>query len=340
MVDKKCRQFTLASRPAGKVRETDLAMREIDTPSPAEGEFLVQNEFFSLDPSMKGHMEDRSDYRAPLRLGDIMAGRTVGTIVASEHPDYPVGGQVFGFLGWSDYTLTDGKRIPVHLYQDPVDPEAALGVLGGTGMTAYFGLIDIGEPKRDDILVVSGAAGATGNVVGQIGQILGCRVIGIAGSEDKCRMLKDELGFDETINYRQEDVGESLDQLCPDGMDIYFDNVGGEILDLCLDRLALHARIVLCGGISHYNLTQKPPGPSNYFNLVFRRSKMHGFLLTDYSQRFDEAREQLGTWLDTGQLIQKSTVIEGFPQLPAALVKLFEGYNLGKMMVRNDKFLN
>jgi NADPH-dependent curcumin reductase len=338
MTQKNCRQFTLAARPQGKVRVTDLALREIEIPSPEHGEILVRNEYFSLDPSMKGHMEDRSDYRAPLQIGDVMAGRTVGTIVESNNSDYPVGGQVFGFLGMSDYTITDGKKIPVHLYKKPVPPEAALGVLGGTGMTAYFGLTDVGEPVAGDTLVVSGAAGATGNVAGQIGRILGCRVVGIAGSSEKCQMLEADLGFDATINYKTDNVGEALDRLCPDGINVYFDNVGGSILDACLERLALHARIVLCGGISHYNLKTKPPGPENYFNLVFRRSKMQGFLLSDYAQRFDEARDQLHAWYESGELIQKSTVIDGFTALPQALVNLFDGVNLGKMMVRNDRF--
>lgn len=335
-----CRQFTLAARPHAKVRVNDLSLREIETPSPKKGEILVRNEYFSLDPSMKGHMEDRSDYRTPLEIGDVMAGRTVGTIVESHNPDYPTGGQVFGFLGMSDYTITDGKKIPVHLYQQPVNPEAALGVLGGTGMTAYFGLTDIGEPVVGDTLVVSGAAGATGNVVGQIGRILGCRVIGIAGSKEKCQMLEDDLGFDATINYKTDDIGEALCELCPEGINVYFDNVGGNILDVCLDRLAIHARVVLCGGISHYNLESKSPGPSNYFNLVFRRSMMQGFLLSDYTPQFDEARDQLRSWHSSGQLIQRSTVIDGFTSLPDALVKLFDGYNVGKMMVRNDRFRN
>ena len=181
----RCRQFTLAARPQGKVRATDLSLREVDIPSPSEGEFMVKNEYFSLDSSMKGQMEDRNDYRAPLQIGEVMASRTVGTIVESHRPDFPAGGQVFGFLGMSDDTIIDGKNMPVHLCKQPVKPEAALGVLGGTGMTAYFGLTDISEPVAGDKLVVSGAAGAIGNVAGQIGRILGCRVIGIAGSNEK-----------------------------------------------------------------------------------------------------------------------------------------------------------
>ncbi len=333
-----CRQFVLAARPAGKVKESDLAYREIDVPRPGLNEVLIQNQYFSLDPSMKGHMEDRSDYRAPLQVGDVMAGRTVGVVTESNNTNFPKGAQVFGMLGMSDYSVTDGTRIPIHHYVDRVNPEAALGVLGGTGMTAYFGLTELGQPNSGDVLVVSGAAGATGNVVGQIGKILGCRVVGIAGSNEKCRWLEDELHFDATINYKTEDVGQALDRYCPDGIDVYFDNVGGDILDACLNRIAMNARIVLCGGISHYNLAGKPTGPSNYFNLVFKRARMEGFILVDFTSRFDEARAQLRAWYETGQLQQKSTVIDGFTELPRALVKLFDGYNVGKMMVRNEKF--
>ena len=331
------RQFTLASRPVPEVTEDNFMLSEVPTPAPGPGEVLVRNEYFSLDPSMKGHMEDRRDYRVPLQIGEVMAGRTVGTVVASNHPAYPVGGQVFGMLGWRDYTVTDGRQIPLHLYRDPVDPEAALGVLGGTGMTAYFGFFDVGLPRAGDVMVVSGAAGATGSVAGQLGRLAGCRVIGIAGSADKCRFLTETLGFDAAINYREDDIGSALDRLCPGGIDLYFDNVGGEILDLCLARLALHARVVVCGGISHYNLEGGPNGPKNYFNLVFRRARMEGFLLSDYTHRFEEARSRLRQWYEAGELVQQSTVIEGFTSLPGALVKLFAGQNTGKMMVRNDR---
>jgi NADPH-dependent curcumin reductase CurA len=332
------RQFLLSARPIGKIRTSDLELVESAIPSINAGEVLVRNEYFSLDPSMKGHMEDRSDYRAPLAIGDVMAGRTVGTIVASEHSDYREGNQVFGFFGMQDYAVSDGIKTPFHVYEQPVAPEAALGVLGGTGMAAYFGLLDLGEPKAGDVLVVSGAAGATGNVAGQIGKIKGCHVLGIAGSDEKCRMLENELGFDATINYKTENIGAALDKLCPEGINIYFDNVGGYILDECLARIAMKARVVICGGISHYNLEAKPPGPSNYFNLVFRRARMEGFILVDYTDRFDQARDELRSWYESGALKQKATVVDGFTELPNALIKLFDGYNSGKMMVRNDKF--
>ncbi len=333
----KNRQFVLASRPAGKIKESDLQLRTVDRPSAGPGEVLIHNEYFSLDPSMKGLMEGRTDYRAPAAIGDVMTCRTVGTVVESNNADYPAGAQVFGFLGMRDFSVTDGKSIPIYHYHDPVDPPAALGVLGGTGMTAYFGLTDVGRPVPGDVLVVSAAAGATGSVAGQIGKILGCRVIGIAGSAEKCRVLQEKLGFDAAINYKTEDVEAALQRLCPAGINIYFDNVGGSILNLCLARLALHARVVLCGGISHYNLETKPAGPDNYFNLVFRRANMQGFLLSDYLHQADEARTQLRAWLESGELVQLSTIINGFESLPEALVKLFDGFNTGKMMVRNEE---
>lgn len=332
----KHRQYVLASRVVGEIKTTNLELQEVDTPEISAGEVLVRNEYFSLDPSMKGLMEGRTDYRAPLELGAVMTCRAVGTVVESKNDSYPEGAQVFGFLGMRDFAVSNGKDIPLHWYQEPVQPEAALGVLGGTGMTAYFGLLDVGEPKPGDVLVVSGAAGATGSVAGQIGKVMGCTVVGIAGSEEKCSVLKDQLGFDAAINYKVDDVGEALDECCPNGIDIYFDNVGGTILDLCLERISLNARVVLCGGISHYNLTTKPPGPRNYFNLVFRRAKMQGFLLSDYLDRADQARDQLNAWLSSEQVKQLSTVMEGFESLPKALVDLFAGYNVGKMIVRND----
>jgi len=327
------RQFVLAARPEGALKESDLQLQVAPIPQIGDGEVLVKTEYISLDPSMKGQMENRSDYVAPLELGDVMRARAVGSIVASNHPDYAQGAQVFGYFGMQEFAVSDGKRIPFHVYEDPVDPPVAVGLLGGTGMTAYFGLLDIGQPVEGDTLVVSGAAGATGSIAGQIGKIKGCRVVGIAGSAEKCIWLTEELGFDHAINYKTDDIGAKLDEFCPQGIDVYFDNVGGEILDLCLARLAMNARVVLCGGISHYE-SNKPPGPSNYFNLVFRRARMEGFILVDFTDRFDEARDALRGWYDAGLLQQRATIMEGFEQLPNALVQLFKGANTGKMMVR------
>ncbi len=327
------RQFLLAARPHGLVKESDFEYREGPVPTPDEGEVLIKTSHISLDPSMRGQMENRADYVAPLELGDVMRAGGVGTIVASNHADYPQGAQVTGSFGMQDYVVSDGKSLPFRVFADDVDPTVALGILGGTGMTAYFGLLDIGEPKSGDVVVISGAAGATGSVAGQIAKIKGCTVFGLAGSAEKCAWLTDALGFDGAINYKTQDVAAELDRLCPDGINIYFDNVGGEILDICLARIAMNARIVICGGISRYNATGPLPGPKNYFNLVFRRARMEGFIVIDYARRFAEAAREMQAWIDAGQLKQQATVIDGFQELPRALIKLFEGFNTGKLMV-------
>jgi NADPH-dependent curcumin reductase len=330
------RQFLLAARPVGMVRETDFQYREVPVPEPAEGEVLIRTTYLSLDPSMRGQMENRADYVAPLQIGDVMRAGGVGRIVRSRNPAFPEGAQVSGTFGMQDYVVSNGRETPFRVVDSDLDPELVLGVLGGTGMTAYFGLLELGQPKPGETVVVSGAAGATGSIAGQIARIKGCRVIGMAGSADKCRWLTEELGFDAAINYRSEDVGAALDRLCPGGIDVYFDNVGGEILDLCLARIATHARVVLCGGISRYNATGPIPGPKNYFNLVFRRARMEGFIVLDYAARFPEAITEMRQWIATGQLKQQVTVIDGFRELPRALIKLFEGYNTGKMMVKTS----
>jgi NADPH-dependent curcumin reductase len=305
-------------------------------PGPAAGQVLVRAEYVSLDPSMRGQMENRADYVAPLEIGDVMRAGGVGRVVASRNADYPEGALVTGSFGMQDYVVSDGRQPPLRRFDDDVEATMALGILGGTGMTAYFGLLDLGQPKYGDTVVISGAAGATGSVAGQIARIHGCRVIGIAGTAEKCRWLTDGLGFDAAIDYRNEDVGAALDRHCPGGIDIYFDNVGGDILDLCLARLATGARVVVCGGISRYNATGPLPGPKNYFNLVFRRARMEGFIVLDYAHRFDAATRQMRAWIEAGRLTQRVTVIDGFDALPRALIQLFEGFNTGKLMVKTD----
>lgn len=330
------RRFLLAARPQGMVKESDFEYSEVPVPEPEDGQALIKTTLISLDPSMRGQMENRADYVAPLAIGDVMRAGGIGRVVASRHPDFPEGALVGGGFGMQDYALSDGRNLPLRRFDDDTDPTEALGVLGGTGMTAYFGLLDLGEPKAGDVVVVSGAAGATGSVAGQIAKIHGCKVIGIAGSADKCRWLTEDLGFDAAIDYRNDDVGAALSRHCPDGIDIYFDNVGGEILDLALARIATGARVVICGGISRYNATGPLPGPRNYFNLVFRRARMEGFIVIDYAHRFPEATRQMRAWIEAGRLTQKVTVIDGFAELPRALIKLFEGFNTGKLMVRTD----
>lgn len=330
------RQFLLAARPKGMVKPSDFEYTESPVPELKNGEVLIKTNFISLDPAMRGQMENRADYVAPLEIGDIMRAGGVGTIERSNNPEYQVGTLVGGSFGMQDYVISDGKNIPFRTFPDGTDPRSALGVLGGTGMTAYFGLLRLGEPKPGDVVVISGAAGATGSVAGQIAKIKGCTVIGMAGSDDKCTWLTDTLGFDAAINYKTQDIGSELDRLCPEGINIYFDNVGGEILDLCLERIATNARVVICGGISRYNATGPIPGPVNYFNLVFRRARMEGFIVLDYAAEFPAAAAEMQSWIDAGQLQQSATVIEGFTELPNALVQLFEGVNTGKLMVSTN----
>lgn len=328
------RQFLLAARPQGMVKESDFEYRETSVPEPEDGQVLVRTEYISLDPSMRGQMENRADYVAPLQIGDVMRAGAVGRVVRSRNTAFPEGTLVSGSLGMQDYAVSEGRQL--RSFPDDVEPTQALGVLGGTGMTAYFGLLDIGQPKAGDTVVVSGAAGATGSIAGQIAKIHGCRVIGIAGTPEKCRWLREDLGFDAAIDYRRDDVGAALTRHCPDGIDVYFDNVGGDILDLCLARIATGARVVICGGISRYNATGPLPGPKNYFNLVFRRARMEGFIVLDFAERFPEAIRQMREWLDAGKLVQQVTVVEGFKALPRALIQLFEGINTGKLMVKVD----
>ena len=330
------RQFLLASRPQGMVKVSDLKYAETAVPVPGDNEVLVRVLYISLDPSMRGQMENRADYVAPLQIGDVMRAGGAAEVVVSNRPDLPVGTMVSGSFGMQDYCVSDGTNIPLRSFPPGVDPVMAMGVLGGTGMTAYFGMLELGAPRPGDVVVVSGAAGATGSIAGQIARLKGCHVIGLAGTSEKCRWLVDDLGFNAAVNYKTQNVAEELDRLCPNGINIYFDNVGGEILDTCLARLAMNARVVICGGISRYNATGPIPGPKNYFNLVYRRARMEGFIVIDYAHRFREASVEMKQWIDAGLIKHQATVIDGFRSLPSALVQLFEGVNTGKLMVRND----
>ncbi len=330
------RQFRLAARPKGMVKESDLSYGESPVPIAGPGEVLIRTRYVSLDPSMRGQMENRADYVAPLQIGDVMRAGAAGEVIESNNPRFPIGTLVSGSFGMQDWCVSDGNNIPLRTFPPDIDPVTALGVLGGTGMTAYFGLLEIGQPRVGDVVVLSGAAGATGSIAGQIAKLKGCFVIGIAGSAEKCRWLIDDLGFDAAINYKAQNVGEELDRLCPNGINIYFDNVGGEILDTCLARIAMNARVVICGGISRYNTTGPIPGPRNYFNLVYRRARMEGFIVIDYARRFGEASREMKEWIDAGLIKHQATVVDGLRNLPKTLVQLFEGVNTGKLMVRVD----
>ena len=280
---------------------------------------------------MRGWMEDRPSYIPPAAIGEVMRGMTVGQVLESNLEGYEPGDRVTGMTGWQEFAVGDRGlgKLP-----DGVAPEMALSLFGATGITAYFGLLDIGEPKQGETVVVSGAAGATGSIAGQIARIKGCRVIGIAGGSHKCDWLLDEARFDGAIDYKHENVGERLSELCPNGIDIFFDNVGGPILDEVLARIAQQARVVLCGGISHYNDEGGARGPKNYFNLVLQRGRMEGFIVMDSLPRWREAIAQLGAWAAEGQLAWRVDVQQGFENAPRTFLRLFEGANVGKQLLK------
>ena len=329
------RQFRLAARPVGLPKASDWTLVDEPVREPGEGEFLVRNAYISLDPAMLGWMNESKSYVPPVGIGEVMRAYSAGEVVASRHPKFPVGSRVAGLFGVQEYALSDGKGARI------VDTALAplptyLGVLGMTGMTAYFGLLDVGEAKEGDTVVVSGAAGAVGGVVGQLAKIKGCRVVGIAGGAGKCRHLVDELGFDAAIDYKAEDVRAALRQHCPQGIDVYFDNVGGDILDAALANLALHARVVVCGAISQYNATEGVRGPSNYLSLLVNRARMQGMVVFDYAARYGEAAREMAGWLAEGRLASRVDIAEGFDTFPDALLRLFSGDNTGKLLLKVD----
>lgn len=328
-------QWLLAARPSGMITGKEFEWNEAPLPEPGEDQALVRTIYVSLDPAMRGWMVDRRSYVPPVAIGEVMRAGGVGEVVASNNPAFAPGDLVSGTLGWQEYALTDGAgMMPLRKLAPGTNLRASMGVLGGTGMTAYFGLLDVGQPKEGETVVVSGAAGATGSVAGQIAKIKGCRVVGFAGADDKCAWVRDELGFDECINYKTENIARRLRETCPNGIDVYFDNTGGEILNAVLAQINLKARIVVCGGISGYNAVEPPPGPSNYMQLVVMRARMEGFLVSDYARQFPAAMTEMSGWIAEGRLKSRETVIEGLENAPKAFRMLFEGANTGKMLVQ------
>jgi NADPH-dependent curcumin reductase CurA len=326
------RQFRLAARPVGAPKPSDWSFTREAVPSPGEGEFLVRISHISLDPAMRGWMNAGRSYIKPVEVGAVMRAQAGGEIIASNHPDFRAGECVVGDFGVQTFAVSNGKNAA------KVDAKALamptwLGALGMTGMTAYFGLLEVGKPKAGDTVVVSGAAGAVGTIVGQIARIKGCRVVGIAGGESKTRVLVEELGFDAAIDYRREDVRKALRRHCPQGLDVYFDNVGVPILDAALANLARGARIVICGAISQYNSAEGVKGPSNYLALLVSRASMTGMVVFDYADRYDDARREMVAWMREGRLKSLETVVEGFETFPDALMKLFSGENTGKLVL-------
>ena len=327
------RQFRLTARPIGLPKPSDFTLSEEPVGEPADGELLVEVLYISLDPAMRGWMSDARSYLPPVGLGEVMRAGGVGRVLASKSRAFAPGDHVVGMFGVQTHALSDGRGV----YR--VDPEAAplpvfLGALGMPGLTAYFGLLDVGRATAGDTVVVSAAAGAVGAVAGQIARAIGCRVVGIAGGPAKCGYIVDTLGFDAAIDYKAEDVRRALRERCPEGIDVYFDNVGGEILDAALTRLARGARVVICGAISQYNATAPMRGPSNYMALLVQRASMTGFLVFDYAARYGEAIRQLAEWRTAGKLKSREDVVEGLERFPEALLKLFTGENFGKLLLK------
>ncbi len=325
-------RWLLTSRPLGPARETDFTWEEIPVEKLSDGEVLVRNVHLSLDPTNRVWMNEADSYLPAIPLGTVMRGTGIGVVEESRNPRFAPGDLVQGLLGWQLYSITDGRGL-AKITPLPVPFSAYLGALGHIGLTAYFGLLDIGRPKPGNTLVVSAAAGAVGSLVGQIGKIKGCRVVGIAGSENKCRWMRDELNFDAVINYRIENLPEALSRHAPEGIDIYFDNVGGRILEAALDHLALHARIVACGMVSQYN-GGETSCLANIGKLIIRRARIEGFLCSDYYARATDAFNEIVQWLQLGKLRYRVDIVEGLEHAPRALNRLFDGANTGKLVVR------
>jgi NADPH-dependent curcumin reductase CurA len=328
------RQWLLKTRPSGMVEESSFALNEEAAPAPGEGEFLVRNLYLSLDPAMRTWMTEARSYVPPVAIGEVMRGACVARVVESNHDGYSPGDLVVGIFGWQDYAISDGGgAMPVTKVPEGVPPTMPLGVLGITSLTAYFGLKEIAKPKEGETVAVSGAAGATGSVTGQLAKLWGCKVIGIAGGPEKCEWLTGELGFDGAIDYKADDVSRRLRELSPGGVDVFWDNVGGTVLEAGLANLAMHARVVLCGAISNYN-ADRPVGPRNYMNLLVRRSRMEGFVVFDYFSRTDEAMAELVPLVMQGKLRHREDVRDGLEAAPTALVDLYTGDNRGKLLVK------
>jgi NADPH-dependent curcumin reductase CurA len=330
-------QFRLAARPVGLPRASDWQLVSEPVPAIEAGSVVVKVLYLSLDPAMRGWMNEGRSYIRPVAIGEVMRAGGVGVVVESKSPRFAVGDHVMGVLGvqryWAGFAEDKGAGLA------KIDTALAplptwLNTLGMPGMTAYFGLTEVGHPKAGETVVVSAAAGAVGMTVGQVAKHLGCRAVGIAGGPDKCRFVVEELGFDACIDYKAGQLAQGLKEHCPQGVDVYFDNVGGDILDAVLARINMKARIVICGAISQYNATSPVKGPANYLSLLVNRARMEGMLVFDYAPRYHEGVAVLARWLGEGSLKSREHVVEGFENFPAALLMLFEGKNLGKLVLK------
>jgi NADPH-dependent curcumin reductase CurA len=323
----------LAKRPEGLIADGDFEWVEEPVGELEEGQVLVRNIYLSLDPANRGWISGGPSYVEPVAIGDVMRGITIGVVEASKNDAFSGGDLVSGTGGWQDYAISDGSDMRV-LPPSPLPLTAHLGLFGHIGLTAYFGLFDVGEPKQGETLVVSGAAGAVGSLVGQMGKIAGCRVVGIAGSDAKCAWLTDELGFDAAVNYKTDNVVRALRKHCPDGIDVIFENVGGDILDAELTWINDFGRVALCGLISGYNATERVPGPSAFPMVLIRRVRVQGFIVTDYLDRAGEAVANMSEWFAAGRLKYKVDVYDGLETAPTTINRLFDGSHDGKLIIK------
>jgi NADPH-dependent curcumin reductase len=329
------RQILLARRPRGGPVMEDFEVSSGAVPAPREGEVLLRHLILSIDPAIRGWMADKKSYLPPIELGAPVRSGTLSQVVQSRDPRVSVGSIVQALGAWEEYSAVPGDAVMGRVERLPGIPlEAHLSVLGGTGLTAYFGLLEIGQPREGETVLVSAAAGGVGSIVGQIAKIRGCRVVGIAGGAAKCRWLVDELGFDAAIDYKGEDVRAALDEAAPKGVDVYFDSVGGELLELALTRLRNYGRVVLCGAISQIHEDELPPGPRSYVHLIAKRGRMQGFVTLDYAARYDEARAQLAAWIREGKLRFRDEIASGIEEAPRHFLRLFDGSHRGKLMVK------
>jgi NADPH-dependent curcumin reductase CurA len=331
------RQFRLKERPTGRVSEKNFDFSQETVPEISDGQALVRNLYLSLDPTMRIWMTDAPQYMPPVKLGDVMRGGGLGQVIDSKNKDYKKGDLVTGLVGWQDYSIaSSGDLMPPQVLPKllPIPLTSLLGPAGMTGLSAYFGLLEVGQPKKEETIVVSAAAGAVGSIVGQIGKIKGCRVVGIAGDDAKCQWLTSELGFDAAVNYKKEGWKKDLVKACPRGVDINFENVGGEIMNTVNALLNMKGRVVLCGLISGYNELDSSKAQADMRPILMKRAKIEGFIILDYAARFRDASLQLGTWIVQGKIKYKETIVEGLENAPNALNKLFDGENTGKLMIK------
>ena len=328
------RQVRLKSRPTGIPQADNFEIVTAALPDIADRQFLVRNEYLSVEPAMRGWVSAVTNYSTPVGIGEVMRAFSAGTIVASRHPNYREGDTVMGMLGWQEYSISDGSTVTRKVKEKDLPLSLSLGILGLNGVTAYFGLLDVGQPRPGDTVVVSTAAGAVGSAVGQIAKLMGCRTVGLTGGPTKCKLCLEEFGYDEAIDYKGGALAVALAQACPRGIDVYFDNTAGSISDAVLPQLAVCARVVICGTASVASWDPPPTGPRVERHILVKRAQMAGFLIFDYQHRYEEAVTRLAEWVRQGRLRYREDIAEGIEKCPGAIAELYRGENLGKRLIR------